>query len=91
MDVDATAAKNLARWACLKPGNREQLEEWLDEAVASIAAGKGAQVISTAANGITVSFGSNGMTNSQWFNTLSLALQYIDNPPSNRIVGQLRR
>lgn len=88
--MDSVTAKYLARWACLKADNRSLLETWLDEAVLAIATGKGAQVVSTAANGITVSFGAGGMTNTDWFNTLSLALQYIDNPPVNRIVGSLR-
>lgn len=87
--METILAKNLARWACRDADNRETLEGWLNDAVLAIAAGKGAQVISTAANGITVSFGSGGMTNSAWFNTLSLALQYIDNPPANKITGRI--
>lgn len=87
--MDVFLAKNLARWACRNPDNRETLEGWLDDAVQAIAAGKGAQVLSTAANGITVSFGSKGLTNSDWFNTLSLALQYIDNPPATKITGRI--
>ena len=87
--MDVVAAKNLARWACLKADNRSQLETWLDEAVLAIAAGKGSQVLSTAANGVTVSFGSQGMTNTGWFNTLSLALQYIDSPPASKITGRI--
>lgn len=87
--MDVQLAKSLARWACLKADNRSQLETWLDEAVLAVAAGKGSQVISTAANGITVSFGSGGLTNGAWCNTLTLALQYIDNPPSNKITGRI--
>jgi hypothetical protein len=87
--MDVVTAKNLARWACRDADNRETLEGWLDESVAAIAAGKGAQVITTAANGVTVSFGSKGMTNAEFFNTLSLALQYIDNPPANKIRGRI--
>ena len=87
--MDVVAAKNLARWACLKPNNRELLEGWLDDAVMAIAEGKGSQVTSTAANGITVSFGSQGMTNADWFNILSMALKYIDNPPVTKITGRL--
>ena len=88
--MDVMLARSLAKWVSINPDNRSKLEEWLEAAVLEIASGKGSQIQSTAANGINVSFHSGGMTNSGWFNTLTLALQYVDAPAVSKITGRVR-
>lgn len=81
-------AKSLYRWAALSEENTALIYEWLDTAVEAIAAGNGNQVLSTSANGASVSFGA-GLTTATWFQTLSLAISYLDNPPVSKITGRL--
>jgi hypothetical protein len=88
--MDVMLARSLARWGAKSTENRDQLEEWLDEAILSIASGKGAAIQSTAGNGINVSFMSSGMTNAEWLNVLTLAIQYIDTPAVSKITGRVR-
>lgn len=86
--MNVQLAKTLYRWYHGKNGNFALIETWLDTAIRAIAAGNGAQVVSTSANGVSVSF-SNGMTNAEWAATLSLALSYDDTPPVSKITGRL--
>lgn len=87
--MDVVLARSLARWGSKSVENREQLEDWLDEAVIAIAQGKGSVVQSTAANGMNVSFSSSGMSNAEWLSVLTLAIQYIDTPSVSKITGRV--
>ncbi len=87
--MDVVLAKNLYRWAKNNPDNYARLEEWLEAAITDIADGKGLQLQSTTANGVSVAFASSG-TVTDWFNTLSQALSYCDSPPVSKIRGVIR-
>jgi exonuclease V gamma subunit len=88
--MDTSLAKSLYRWAYAKPENREQIEAWLETAVAAMAAGKGKEVAATSANGVSVAFQSNSMSVASWFSTLSAALAYLDTRPVSKIAGVVR-
>lgn len=89
--MDLTLAKSLYRWAKNKDENIAKLESWLETALLEVVAGKGSQVVATSANGVSISFGSAGLTNQAWFNTLTLALQYIEQgAPTSKIQGVIR-
>lgn len=76
--MDVVLAKTLFYWAKCNTTRQAQLETWLDAAITEIANGKGASVVSTTANGVTISFNTNGLTNSQWASTVGKALQMIE-------------
>jgi hypothetical protein len=87
--MDLVLAKSLYIWARKNPDNYSKLENWLEDAVTAIAEGKGSQVQSTTANGVSVSFATNSLTVADWFNTLSQAIQFIDSPPVSKIRGRV--
>lgn len=76
--MDLVLARSLYRWAKCNTTRQSQLEAWLDAAITEVANGKGASVVSTTANGVTVSFNTNGLTNTAWVSTLSRALEMIE-------------
>jgi len=84
--MDLVLAKTLFRWAKCNTDRQSQLEGWLDVAIANIAQGKGGSVVSTTANGISVTFSTNGLTNSQWASTLGRALDMIERGTSKTTV-----
>lgn len=87
--MDTALAKTLARWAKNDVGKRATLEGYLDEAVTAIAAGKGASVQSTTANGVSVNMSGASLTVSGWAATLSHALTLLDNPPASVIRARI--
>ena len=87
--MDVELAKSLYKWAYNKPENRDKLEEWQEAALVAIAAGKGKDVQSTTSNGVAVAFSTKG-TVTDWFNTLSKALSFLDSKPVNKIRGVIR-
>lgn len=87
--VDVITAKTLYQWSCRKVENRTTLENWLDAAILQISAGNGADLMSSTANGMSVTFSNKGFTTSDWANTLAYALNLKDRPTTNKIVGVL--
>jgi len=83
-------SKNLYYWAKGNPDNISLLETWRDSAILEIASGQGKDVANTMANGISVGFNTGGMTISDWFSTLIAAIQYLDNPPTRKVIGIFR-
>ena len=82
--MDSTLARTLYKWAKNNPVNQDLLEQWQTAAITQIAAGNGQSVQSTSANGVSVSFQTGGMSVSDWFNTLTLALDFLNSPQSAR-------
>lgn len=70
-------ARTLYIWAKKKDNGLCILEDWLDEAITAIAEGKGSQIVSTTANGLSVSMSQN-MNYMQWANILGEAIQYLE-------------
>ena len=67
----------LIRYGERDPANKAKLEEWLDEAIESVADGKGGHVVSASANGASFSQVAN-MTNAEWASCLDEALLRIE-------------
>ena len=88
--MDHLLANNLYKYA---KGNAEKiakLESWQELALLEIVGNKGAQLASTSANGVSVAFTSTGMSNQDWFNTLTSALNYINQGgPITRTVARI--
>lgn len=76
--MDYELSKSLYVWAKGNSGRVNNLKDWQTDALGAIVANNGAQVASTGANGVNVSFSSKGMTNQEWFNTLTKALQMLE-------------
>jgi len=87
--MDVELSKSLYKWARNKPENKAKLERYLDEALEAIAEGRGKDVQSTSSNGVAVAFSTKGLTVTEWFNTVSKALDFIANPPVNKIRGRV--
>lgn len=88
--MDIILAKTLYRWAKCNTDNQSQLETWLSAAITNIANGKGGSVSSTTANGVSVTFASKGLTNSQWAATISRALEMIEKgTASTTVIGTI--
>jgi len=86
--MDLSLARTLYYWCKCYTQRISQLEDWLGEAIEAIAAGKGASVISTTGNGMTVSFSTKSLTNSEWAATLAKALEMIERGSiSSRAIG----
>ena len=79
--MEVNLARTLFRWARNDSDKTAQLETWLDEAIASIAEGKGASMQSASANGVSVLMSGASMTVSAWAATLSHALSLLESPP----------
>lgn len=77
--MDYNLAKSLYIWARGNSDRIANLETWRDESLTAIVSGKGGQVISSSANGVSVTFSSKGQTNQEWFNTLTKAIQLLAN------------
>ena len=88
--MDVVLARTLYKWAVKNPDNLKKLESWLETAIENVASGNGASLQSTSANGVSVAFAGNGLTNAQWVKTLSLAIGYVDSPPVSKIRNILR-
>jgi len=84
--MDLVLAKTLFRWAKCNTERQQQLEGWLDAAILNIAQGKGGSVVSTTANGISVTFSTNGLTNNTWAATVGRALEMIERGTSKTTV-----
>lgn len=83
-----TIGKALYLWAKGDEFRAEQLRDWRDEALLSIAAGKGKELQSSSANGMSMTFAT-GSTVLQWFEALSTAISLIEKPPVSAIYGRL--
>lgn len=89
--MDVVLARTLYRWAKCNTERQAQLEDWLDAALTAIASGNGNSVISTTANGVTVSFSTRSLTNAEFASTVSKALEMIERgSSSNTAVGVIR-
>ncbi len=82
--MDITLAQNLACWAKGCPERIQLLRDWQTAALMDIQAGNGQAVQSTTANGVSITFQTNSATVSEWFNTLTKALEILDNPNSGQ-------
>jgi hypothetical protein len=87
--MDVQLARTLYRWARNDTDKTAQIETWLDEAIASIAEGKGASMQSATANGVSVLMSGASMTVSAWAATLSHALALLENPPVSAIRARI--
>lgn len=88
--MDILTARNLYLWAKDNNTRISQLEDWQTSALEKIVSGGGKDVVNTSGNGVSVTFAS-GMSNQDWFNTVSAAIGYINNGvPSNTKQGILR-
>lgn len=85
-------SRTLYIWAKDCDQRQMQLSEWLDTAIENLADQGGQSLANTSANGVMVSFMSNGMTLTSWINALSRAIQMIDNPKlaSTRTISVFR-
>lgn len=82
----ASLASNIAAWAYGNESRIEQVREWQETALMTIATAGGQQVVQTSANGVSVAFAS-GMTNQAWFDTLTQALAILESgtlPPKKK-------
>jgi hypothetical protein len=67
----------LRRYGARSASNELKLKTWLDEAIESVAEGKGGHVTSASANGASFSMDAS-MTNSQWAACLDKALHMLE-------------
>jgi hypothetical protein len=82
--MDLTLARSLATWAGDSNERKQQLQDYMDEALVKIVAGKGKDVQSVTANGVSTTFSNDSLTVSEWFSTLTKALEIINNPLAGR-------
>lgn len=64
-------------WARNDSSRRSQIYTWLDEAVVAISDNKGAQLVSSSGNGMSVTF-ANDLTHTEWLAALTTAIELLD-------------
>ena len=84
-------SKALYTWANNCDERKEQLSDWLDTAIVSIATSSGKTVASTTANGLAVSFMSNSLTLEEWVTALTRALDMLNGIGIKRKATQIFR
>ena len=77
MACSAKFIQTLRRYGARSASNELKLKSWLDEAIESVAEGKGGHVTSASANGASFSMDAT-MTNSEWASCLDQALLMIE-------------
>lgn len=88
--MDKLLAISIAKWGTGNDSRIAQIQEWQDAALQEIVNGNGRNVVSTSANSVSVQFAS-GQSNSDFFNTLTAALDYINNGfQTNTKIGLIR-
>lgn len=82
--------KALIRYGNASDTNLEQLQAWQTAALTEIATNKGGQIVSGSTNGSSFTQLAS-MTNSEWFEVLSEALEHIDRGtmPQSRTIARL--
>jgi hypothetical protein len=82
--------KALVRYGNVSAGNVTQLETWQTAVLTEIATNKGGQMVSGSTNGSSFTQVTS-MTNSEWFECLSEALEHIDRGtmPQSRTIARL--
>lgn len=80
----------LRRHGAESPANKKQLQDWKSAALAAIGDGQGGQIVSGSGNGVSFTQTS-AMTNTEWFQALDEALQYINAglTPSSRTYARI--
>lgn len=73
----ASLGSLLAQYAYGNETRIEQLSQWRDEAILSVASGQGKDVVQTSANGVSVAFAA-GKTVESWLQSLSEALVILN-------------
>lgn len=79
-----TLSQSLYLYASTCQENRDKLQDWFNDAIIKIAQGEGKTIASTTANGVSVTFMSNGLTLEDWANTLAEVIQRLNNPTKLR-------
>jgi hypothetical protein len=77
MATSARTVQTICRYAGRSPENKAKVELWLDEAIQSVADGKGGDVISASSNGASFSK-DQAMSTFEWMNTLDEALKLLE-------------
>lgn len=68
----------MTRWARKSDANRTQVEDWLDEAIAAVAEGKGSDISTASMNGVAFTKASGGMSVAEWGAVLDEVIQHLD-------------
>jgi hypothetical protein len=82
--------KALVRFGRCSPSNLTQLQAWQVATLQEIATNKGGQMVSGSTNGSSFTQATS-MTNSEWFEVLSEALEHIERGtmPQSRTIARL--
>ena len=74
MAAESSLIKALTIYGKSSQSNLKKLNCWRDDAIQSVADGKGGQLVSGSGNGTTFSVQASKLTNSEWFEALQFAI-----------------
>lgn len=80
--------RSLISYARESESNLAKIKEWRDEALESMARGRGGQLVSGSGNGVSFSIDSTSLTVSQWFDALQQVLDTFERGRSPVSIAQ---